>query len=85
LLVEQESLIQEIVWLPLPILADEPSIMRQGLDTALDFAALRRALGRIIGKANGLPRRLICEQQLLARRKSKMGRPIKIGFSSPCL
>ena len=56
LLIEQEGLIHEIVWPSLPILADEPTIVRQWLDAAVCLAAFRRVAKSIVGEADGFSR-----------------------------
>ncbi len=80
LLIEQEALIHQTVWPSLPFRANEPSIIRQWLDTILGLVALQPALPSVVGEADGFPGRLIEQLQPFARRKGKMGCPIKIGF-----
>src|SRR3974390_62740 len=80
LLIKEECLVNEVEWRLPPIIADEPSILWQRLDARGCISTFRRAPICVICKAHQLPGGFISQLELLARRKSKMGHPIKIGF-----
>ena len=66
LLVQQEALVDEIVWPALPRLAYEAPILRQGRNAGLG-SATHRTLTEMMSKPRGLSQRLLNKLHLLAR------------------
>src|SRR5262245_17797641 len=76
---EQEGLVDEIVWPFVPAFPSEALVLRERLDAARCLVTCHRAAGCVIRESNGLPRCLIHKLYSLARRVGEMCNPIQIG------
>jgi hypothetical protein len=81
LLLQQESLVNEVVGPSLPLFANESPVLRQWLDAAFRLSRLHRATMRVIDESEGLSERLVDELPPFSRRIGKMRCPIQIGMS----
>ena len=79
-LIEQESLLDQIVRPFLPVFIDETLVLRQRLDTARRFLTERDATAYVIPKTETLPCGFVYKLPSLARREGEIRSPIRIGL-----